>query len=190
VCDQLTYPTNKIDNYIDTQNSLSNWVTQHKLVCQPQDKYLNNFQMLLTSSILISFLVLVPLSDYFGRKIFIIFTIIGQLLIVTFMIVATNIYFLYMLFFLFGLTLPVRQFCVLIHLIEFIPGKEAYLIGYLLFADIFMSKLLSILLLLTFRTTTILLVLIIVINMILFILYTVNFVPDSVKFNLSKGRYH
>ena len=82
-----------------------------------------------------SCLIFPPLADHFGRKNFIIAVQIEQGLCYLMFLFVTNSYVYYVVIFIFGSSVPLKNMIAYTHLAEFLPGRVSGMSGLMLFLD-------------------------------------------------------
>lgn len=167
---------------------LTNWVDKLNLHCiKPYN--IGLFGMFACLGKSISCMLIPALVSRFGRKRFTYVSAAVQLICYFALVISSSTLIYLLVIFIFGVTLPLKHFVTYPHLMELMPRQQALVGGMMRCLDGLVFSVSPLILHFLTSDTRQLILIAIVLNLIVLITIMINYVPESIKFNLGKGRY-
>ncbi len=130
-----------------------------------------------------------PLSDKFGRKIFVIGVCVLQLLSMGVLLIIKDQFLFFLMTAFIGASAPLKAMIAYTHLMEWIHGYESLISGLLFFYDGLMFIFCPLILVYVTKNTTIFVYSAVAINVIALAIFLVKYFPESPVFLLDKDRF-
>ncbi|CDW77154.1 solute carrier family 22 member 4 [Stylonychia lemnae] len=197
-----TYPctreyicNNDIRSYIDSWEAnenadtrLYNWVDTLDLHCLT-NYHIGLFGVALCAGMTLSSLCIPLLVQKYGRKMFTYLGAFLQILCYLVITISTNYHLYPAVLFAFGITIPFKNFITYPHLMEFVPRQQIFVGGLMRCIDGLVFSISPLILHFVTHNTKNLLYIATCLNIISIVALLILYVPESIKFNLSKGKY-
>eukprot|EP00347_Sterkiella_histriomuscorum_P001230 403372829 len=188
VCANL--PAVGIKTLINTDHkySLLNWIERFDLECG-QKFEIGLFGSMFFLGYISSCLIFPPLADAYGRKKFAVGVCVQQALCFVALLYIHSQMVYYIAIFLIGFSVPLKAMIAYTHLMEFLPGRVSTVSGLVFFLDGMVLVVSPLILEYVSKNTDVLLYIPLFINISALIIFAVVYVPESIKYQLEKGKY-
>lgn len=179
-----------VENYIewDHRYSLKNWIYTLKLYCSPSFE-IGFFGSCFFIGYVSSCLVFPPLADKYGRKKFILLALAIQGTCFLVLLFVPNMLVYYVVIFIFGSSVPLKNMIAYTHLMEFLPGRVGKMSGYMIFLDGMILVVSPLVILYITHNTAIFLWIGLTMNLIGLSAFVLLYIPESIKFQLENAKF-
>ena len=167
---------------------MHNWITNLGLICGSGFQ-IGFFGSCFFLGYISSCLIFPPLADHYGRKKFIVAVQIEQGLCYLMFLFVPNSYVYYVVIFIFGSSVPLKNMIAYTHLAEFLPGRVAGMSGLMLFLDGMILVVSPLVLMYVTSNTERFLWVGLLMNVFGLLGFVILYIPESIKFQLENGKF-